>query len=101
MALNKKQITCTSAFILYITSLVLIIGVGADIILTFIKFITESKGIGIYGVLFYYAAAFLSVILWGVSYWLIPNKKMAIFYWVIFFIFTIFIAIQPTWWAAP
>lgn len=53
----------------------IIIGVGTYIISTFFEFIIASKGIGVYGGIFYYAAAFLSVILWGLSYWLIPNKK--------------------------
>ncbi len=101
MALDKKQVTCISAFCLYVFSLCLTLGVGTYIISIFLDFILVSKGIGVYGSLFYYAVAFLSVILWSVSYWLIPNKKLAIFYWLIFFVFTIFISLQPTWWAAP
>jgi len=101
VALDKKQVFCVSAFFLYTLSLCLIIGAGVYVISIFIEFIIVRKGIGVYGVLFYYVASFLSVIIWGISYWLIPNKKMAIFYWVIFSVLTIFIALQPTWWAAP
>lgn len=101
MELNKKKITCTSAFILYISSLVLIIGVGSYILLTFLEFVLAKEGIGVYGGILYYVAAFFSVVLWGTSYWLIPNNKMALLYWAIFIIFTISIIIQPTWWAAP
>jgi hypothetical protein len=101
MELNKKKVTCISAFILYLSSLLLVIGVGLYILLTFIEFILAKEGIGVYGGILYYVAAFFSIILWGVSYWLIPNKKMAFLYWIIFTIFTISIAIQPAWWTAP
>jgi len=101
MELNKKKITCVSAFVLYISALILIISVGSYILITFIEFVLAKEGIGVYGGILYYVAAFISIILWGVSYWLIPNKKMALLYWIIFIIFTVSIAIQPTWWAAP
>ena len=101
MEINKKNITCTSALILYISSIALIIGVGSYILITFIDFVISKKGIGVYGGILYYVSAFFSIILWGISYWLIPNNKMAVLFWVIFIIFTSSIAIQPTWWAAP
>ncbi len=101
MELSKKKITCTSAFILYLISLALVIGVGSYILITFVEFVLVKEGIGVYGGILYYVAAFFSIIFWGASYWLIPNKKKALLYWVVFILFTTTIAIQPTWWAAP
>ena len=101
MVVSKKQIVSLSALIFYVLSLCANIGVGVYILITFMDFIVNSKGIGVYGGLLYYASAFLSFIFWGVSYWLIPNKKLAIFYWSTLLIFVIFFAVQPAWWAAP
>lgn len=97
MFFYKKLISC----ILYFISLALTISVGIYVVWVSKEFILASEGIGVYGVLIYYAAVFVSVVLWGLSYWLVQNKKLAIIFWVIFLIFTVFIAFQPTWWAAP
>ena len=97
MAIYGKYISS----LLYVLSLFLIIGVGIDTIWISRKFVLAGEGIGVYGVLIYYAAAFVSVLFWGISYWLIPSTKLALVFWVIFLALTIFIALQPTWWAAP
>jgi len=89
------------SYILYTTSLALTLSFGVYVIWVSKNFILASEGIGVYGVLIYYAAAFVSVILWGLSYWLVKNKKLAIIFWALFLILTVFIAFQPTWWAAP
>jgi len=97
MALCKRNIS----YVLYVLAILLLAGEGIETIWFFKEFIFSGKGIGVYGVLIYYAAAFFSVVFWSVSYWLSHNKKLAIIYWIIFLIFTIFITFQPTWWAAP
>ncbi len=97
MLYYKKYIS----YIFYILSLVLTSGVGLFVIFVSKEFILANEGIGVYGVLIYYAAAFFSVILWGASYYLFQNKKLTITYWVLFLTITVFIAAQPTWWAAP
>lgn len=82
-------------------SIIILVGSGAELIFSFKNFIRAGEGIGIYGVLIYHISAFVSVILWGLFYLLLHNKKLAIIFWLIFLIFTIFITLQPTWWAAP
>ncbi len=96
---NKKGIFFLSY--IYTLSIIILVGSGAELIFSFKNFIRAGEGIGIYGLLIYHASAFVSVILWALSYWLFHNKKLAIIFWVIFLIFTIFITLQPTWWAAP
>jgi len=46
MELNKKKITCISAFIFYISALILVISVGSYILVTFIEFVLAKEGIG-------------------------------------------------------
>ena len=86
---------------LYIASLLLLVGGGVELIFSFREFIFTGKGIGVYGGLIYYAVAFLSAILWGLSYLVSKNRKLAIIFWVIFTTLTVFVATQPSWWAAP
>jgi len=95
---NRKR---NISFFLYALSILLLVGEGIDVSLLFKEFILAGEGIGVYGVLIYYVAAFFSVILWGLSYLLFPNKKLALIFWAILIMLTLFIAIQPTWWAAP
>jgi hypothetical protein len=90
-----------SSYFIYTAAILLLVGEGIDVTLSFNEFIRAGEGIGVYGVLIYYAAALFSVILWGVSYFLFQSKKLALVYWALFLIITIFIATQPTWWAAP
>ncbi|MCF6254870.1 MAG: hypothetical protein L3J98_06115 [Gammaproteobacteria bacterium] len=97
MFFHKKYIS----YALYVLSLIITTSTGIYVILVSKKFILAGEGIGIYGVLIYHSAAFISVILWGLSYWLFHNKKLTVIFWLIFLIFTIFITLQPTWWAAP
>jgi len=86
---------------LYIMALLLLVGCGVELIFSFREFIFSGKGVGVYGVLIYYAAAILSVILWGISYLVSKNRKLAIMFWVFFILLTVFVATQPSWWAAP
>ncbi len=97
MSHGKKYIS----YALYSLSILLLVGEGLYTGLLFKDFISAGEGIGVYGVLVYYVAAFCSVVLWGVSYWIAPSNKLALVFWVIFIVFTLFIAFQPTWWAAP
>jgi hypothetical protein len=87
--------------LLYTLALLLLVGAGADLAVSFREFIHAGKGIGVYGGLIYYAAAFLSAALWGLSYLVSRNRKLAIIFWLIFSTLTAFVAMQPTWWAAP
>lgn len=87
--------------LLYILALLLLVGEGIELIFSFREFILAGKGIGVYGVLIYYAIAFLSAILWGLSYLVSKNIKLAIIFWGIFITLTVFLAVQPSWWAAP
>ena len=95
---KKKEYT---AYFIYLLTILLLVGAGVDVIFSFKDFIRAGEGIGVYGVLIYYVAAFFSAILWGISYYLYQNRKLTIIFWVLFLIITIFIATQPTWWAAP
>ncbi|VAW47264.1 hypothetical protein MNBD_GAMMA03-55 [hydrothermal vent metagenome] len=97
MVIKKEYFSYT----IYILALILLVGSALELIFSFKEFIRASKGIGVYGVLIYYVIAFASVILWGLSYWLAQNKKLAVIFWVCFLVFTVFISMQPTWWAAP
>lgn len=81
----------------YIAALLLLLGSGVELIFSFREFIFAGKGIGVYGVLMYYAVGFLSVVLWGLSYLASKNRKLAIIFWVIFITLTVFIAAQPSW----
>ena len=96
-----KSYRNTASLILYIACMVLLLGVWLFVVLVSKDFIFAKEGIGVYGVLIYYAAAFCSALLWGLSYVFAKNKKLAIIYWVVFLLLTIFIGFQPTWWAAP
>ncbi len=96
--IKKKELV---SYFVYALSIVLLLGEGLDVTISFKEFILAGEGIGVYGVLIYYVMAFFSIVLWGISYYLFQNKKLALIYWVLFLIITIFIAIQPTWWAAP
>lgn len=89
------------SYILYILSVSLVLGFGIFVVFVSREFILAKEGIGVYGALIYYAAALLSVALWGISYLLSANKRLAIIFWLVFVVFTVFIATQPTWWAAP
>jgi len=97
MAIRNKYFS----YSVYILSIIVLVGSGTELIFSFKDFIRAGEGIGIYGVLIYHASAFVSVLLWGLSYWLFHNKKLAIIFWVVFLMFTTFITLQPTWWAAP
>lgn len=79
----------------------LVVGVWLFVVLVSKDFIFAKEGIGVYGVLIYYAAAFCSALLWGISHLLSKSKKLAIIYWAVLVVLTIFIYLQPTWWAAP
>lgn len=87
--------------VVYWLALILLVGAGADVIFSFREFIFSGKGIGVYGSLIYYAAAFISIILWGASYLIYKKKEQAAIFWLIFILLTVFVATQPTWWAAP
>jgi hypothetical protein len=87
--------------ILYILALLLLVGVGAGLLVTFREFIFTGKGIGVYGSLIYYTIAFVSAVLWGVSYFVSKNSKLAMIFWLIFISLTTFVIAQPSWWAAP
>ncbi len=89
------------SYFIYALATILYLGEGIDVTFSFKEFIRAGEGIGVYGVLIYYVAAFFSVILWGASYYIYQSKKLAIIYWILFLIITVFIATQPTWWAAP
>lgn len=97
MAMRKKYFS----YSIYILSIIILLGSGLELILSFKEFIFSGKGIGVYGVLIFYVLSFVSVILWSISFWLVRNKKLAIVFWLCFLIITAFISIQPTWWAAP
>lgn len=86
---------------IYILALFLLVGAGVDLAFSFREFIHAGKGIGVYGGLIYYAVAFLSAALWGLSYLVSKNRKLAIIFWLVFLTLTAFVAMQPTWWAAP
>lgn len=97
MGLQRKY----TARVIYILALLLLIGGAADVVISFWDFIRNGNGIGVYGSLIYYATAFTSAILWGISYLLLKNNKLAIIFWLVFLSLTAFIATQPTWWSAP
>ena len=97
MEIKKKYFS----YFIYLLSILILVGSGIELIFSFKEFIRAGEGIGVYGVLIYYAAAFCSVIFWALSYWFYKNKKLAIIYWLLFLVITTFIATQPTWWAAP
>lgn len=84
MAKYKKYIS----YLLYIASVITIIGVGLDTILISEKYIASEKEVNIYGLIYYYQFLFISIILWGFSCWIKPNKKLSIAYWLTFFIVT-------------
>ncbi len=85
----------------YGLALILLVGAGTDVVFSFREFIFSGKGIGVYGSLIYYAAAFFSIIFWGASYLMHKNRKQAAIFWLVFTLLTVFVAMQPTWWAAP
>jgi hypothetical protein len=87
--------------LLYILALFLLVGGGVWLVVIFKEFIFTGKGIGVYGSLIYYSVAFVSAVLWGVSYFVSKSIKLAIIFWLIFIAFTAFIIAQPSWWAAP
>jgi len=89
------------SYFFYTLSIVSTLGVGFFVIYVSRKYVFANEGIGVYGVLIYYAAAFCSVIFWGISCYLFQNRKLTVVYWLLFLAITIFIATQPTWWAAP
>jgi len=89
MAKYKKYIS----YLLYIASLLAIIGIGLDTILISGKYIASEKEVNIYGLVYYYQFLFISIILWGFSFWLRPNKKLSIAYWLTFFIVTAFVTL--------
>lgn len=96
-----SQYKKTISYVLYALSLALSFGIGLFLIIDSKEFIIRNEGIGVYGVLIYYVTAFFSIVLWGLSYYLYQSKKLTIIFWALFFPITIFIAMQPTWWAAP
>ena len=89
MSKYKKHIS----YLLYVASLLAIIGVGLDTIIISEKYIASEKKVNIYGLIYYYQFLFISIILWGFSFWLKPNKKLSIVYWLTFFIVTAFVAL--------
>ncbi len=97
MAIKKEYFS----YSIFMLSIIVLVGSGLELIFSFREFIHAGEGIGVYGVIIFHAESFVSVILWGISYWLVRNKKLAIIFWVFFLILTIFISMQPTWWAAP
>ncbi len=97
MKISKKKVSLT----LYIVSITLMFSVWLFVVLVSKRFIFSGEGIGVYSVLVYYAAALGSAFLWWVSYLFSKNRRLSIIYWLIFFALTVFIALQPTWWAAP
>jgi len=70
-----------------------IVGVGFDAMLISGKYIVSGKAINVYGLIYYYQFLFLSIIVWGLSFWLNPNAKLGAIYWVIFFIITALVAL--------
>ena len=94
---NKKRIS----LFLYFLSLTVLVSPWLFVVLVSKDFILAGAGIGIYGVNIYYAAAFVSALLWSVSFALKRDSRLAIIYWLIFCALTLSIALQPTWWAAP
>lgn len=83
----KKYIS----YVLYFASALAIFGVGLDTILISGKYIASEKEVNIYGLIYYFQFLFISIILWGFSFWLSPNKKIGIAYWLTFFIVTAFV----------
>lgn len=86
---------------IYAISVIILLGSGGELIFSFREFIKAGEGIGVYGVILYYAIAFVSSLLWFLSFWLTHNNKLAVIYWAFFLALTIFISTQPTFWAAP
>lgn len=97
MRISRNKVSLT----LYIVSITLIFSVWLFVVLVSKSFIFSGEGIGVYGVLIYYAAALCSALLWWASYLFSKNRRLSIIYWLIFFALTVFVALQPTWWAAP
>jgi len=77
-----------ASYLLYVISVLAIVGVGFDAMLISGKYIVSGKEINIYGLIYYYQFLFLSIVVWGLSFWLSPNAKLSVAYWVIFFIIT-------------
>lgn len=89
------------SLIIYFTALLVLLVPGIFVLIEFYRFIVAGDGVGIYGAIIYYAAAFVSSLLWAISYFMNSNKRYSVIYWSIFILLTGFIALQPTWWAAP
>ncbi len=79
------------SILLYFLSILIIIGVGTDTILISGKLISTGKEVNIYGLIYYYQYLFLSIILWGISYYLYSRTKLNIAYWVTFIVITILV----------
>ena len=76
------------SILLYILSITIMMGVGTDAILISEKFIEAEKNVNIYGLIYFYQFLILSIILWGISYFLYPNTKLNIAFWAMLFIIT-------------
>jgi hypothetical protein len=97
MCVRRKYISN----LLYIIAVLLLVGGGGWLILTFREFIFTGKGVGIYGSIIYYTIAFVSTLFWGASYYISKNNKLAMIFWLLFISLTAFAITQPSWWAAP
>jgi len=76
------------SILLYVLSISIMVGVGTDAILISEKFIEVEKDVNIYGLIYFYQYLFLSIVLWGISYFLYPNTKLNIAFWAMLFIIT-------------
>jgi len=89
MAKYKKYIS----YLLYIASVLTIICVGLDTVIISEKYIEPEKEVNVYGLIYYFQFLFISIILWGFSFWLNPDKKLSIIYGVIAIVFTVLVVI--------
>ena len=85
----KKNIS----ILLYFLSIIIVIGVGFDTVLISGKLLTPEKEVNIYGLVYYYQFLFISLILWGVSYYLYSKPKLSLVYWLIFIVITILVTV--------